>query len=101
MLTFALGVAAFVVLAALAGAAYQAAAAAKDAARFPPPGRLIDLGPGRRLHVRCSGQGEPAVILESGIAASSLSWALVQPRIAEITRVCSYDRAGLGWSDGG
>ena len=40
----------------------------------------------------------PSVILESGIAASSLSWALVQPEIAKFARVCSYDRAGLGWS---
>src|SRR5437762_1234249 len=54
---------------------------------------------GRRLHVRSSGRGGPMVVLESGIAASSLSWTLVQPQVAEFTRVCSYDRAGLGWSD--
>jgi pimeloyl-ACP methyl ester carboxylesterase len=99
MLTLALGIT-VVLLAALAGAAYQAAAAAKDARRFPPPGRLVDLGLGRHLHAHCSGHGEPAVVLESGIAASSLSWTLVQPRVAQLTRVCSYDRAGLGWSDG-
>jgi pimeloyl-ACP methyl ester carboxylesterase len=39
------------------------------------------------------------VLLESGIAASSLSWAIVQPEIAGFTRVCAYDRAGLAWSD--
>lgn len=51
-----------------------------------------------RLHVQEQGSGKPVVVLESGIAASSLSWALVQPKIAEFTRVVSYDRAGLGWS---
>ena len=59
---------------------------------------MIDVG-GHRLHVTCSGDGRPGVFLESGIAASSLSWAVVQPAIARFTRVCAYDRAGLGWSD--
>ena len=60
-------------------------------------GTLVDIGP-CRLHLNQQGAGRPAVILESGIAASSLSWSYVQPRVAEFTRVCSYDRAGLGWS---
>jgi pimeloyl-ACP methyl ester carboxylesterase len=68
-----------------------------DNQRFPPPGRLIDIGK-CRLHVHSEGTGTTAVILESGIAASSLSWALVQPKIAGFARVLSYDRAGLGWS---
>ena len=63
-----------------------------------PPGRLIDIG-GHRLHVASAGEGSPPVLLESGIAASSLSWAVVQPAIAAFTRVHAYDRAGLGWSD--
>ena len=63
-----------------------------------PPGRLIDVG-GHRLHVTSAGDGSPPVLLESGIAASSLSWAVVQPAIAGFTRVHAYDRAGLGWSD--
>jgi pimeloyl-ACP methyl ester carboxylesterase len=62
------------------------------------PGRAIDAG-GRRLHVLSMGRGAPGVLLESGIAASSLSWARVQPPLAAIAQVCSYDRAGLGWSD--
>ena len=99
MLTLAWLAAAAVLVAALVGATYQAAAAREDARRFPPSGRLVDVGGGCRLHARCSGNGEPAVVLESGIAASSMSWALVQPRVAEFTRVCSYDRAALGWSD--
>lgn len=54
---------------------------------------------GRRLHVNTAGQGRPFVVLEAGIAASSLSWALVARRVAEFTTVVSYDRAGFGWSD--
>ena len=67
--------------------------------RFPPPGRMVDIG-GRLLHVQVSGErfGGPTVLLEAGLAATSLSWALVQPLIAEFARVASYDRAGLGWS---
>ncbi len=67
--------------------------------RFPPPGRLIDIG-GHRLHVQESGPpGAPMVILEAGIASTSLSWAAVQPLIAKFAHVVSYERAGLGWSD--
>lgn len=65
---------------------------------LPPPGRLIDVG-GHRLHVTSAGAGSPPVLFESGIAASSLSWAALQPAIAAFTRVHAYDRAGLGWSD--
>ncbi len=65
---------------------------------IPPPGRLIDIG-GRRLHVDVRGTGSAAVVLEAGIAASSLSWCLVQARIAEFTTAIAYDRAGFGWSD--
>ena len=63
-----------------------------------PIGTLIDVG-GHRLHVQCAGSGRPLVLFEAGIAASSLSWALVQPAIARFTKVCAYDRAGLAWSD--
>jgi pimeloyl-ACP methyl ester carboxylesterase len=64
----------------------------------PPPGSLVDVG-GHRLHTVCRGEGRPAVLLEAGIAASSLSWARVQPEIATFTEVCAYDRAGLAWSE--
>jgi pimeloyl-ACP methyl ester carboxylesterase len=80
-----------------AGVLYQVAGAYRDTRQHPAPGRIIDVGCAR-LHVQEQGVGHPAVVLESGIAATSLSWALVQPKIAEFTRVCSYDRAGLGWS---
>ncbi len=67
---------------------------------YPAPGRLVDIG-GRKLHLYCSGKGGPTLVLVAGGGAYSIDWALVQPRVAERTRVCSYDRAGLGWSDSG
>lgn len=62
------------------------------------PQRLIDIG-GRRLNIVCTGKGSPTVILEAGLLADSSAWRFVQPAISRTTRVCSYDRAGLGFSD--
>jgi pimeloyl-ACP methyl ester carboxylesterase len=91
--------AAVVILAILgAGLLYQAIGLRLDRRRCAPIGRLVDIGD-RRLHVYETGAGGLTVVLEAGIAATSLSWSLVQPRIAEFARVVSYDRAGLGWSD--
>ena len=70
-------------------------------APFPPPGRLIDIG-GWRLHLNCTGEArasQPTVILESGLGDFSVEWSLVQPSVAKFARVCSYDRAGDGWSE--
>jgi len=86
-------------LLALLGVLYQGVGVAQDKRRVPPPGRLVDIGGGRRLHLNCQGAGGPAVVLEAGIAASSLSWTRVQPRVAAFARTCSYDRAGFAWSD--
>jgi pimeloyl-ACP methyl ester carboxylesterase len=61
---------------------------------------MVDAG-GHRLHLNCSGQGSPTVVMESGAGDLSLVWALVQPQIAQFTRACSYDRAGYAWSDAG
>jgi pimeloyl-ACP methyl ester carboxylesterase len=66
----------------------------------PPPGRLVDVE-GRRLHLVCLGQGSPTVVLEAGISDAFAVWARVQPALAKTTRVCSYDRAGIGYSDPG
>jgi pimeloyl-ACP methyl ester carboxylesterase len=62
------------------------------------PGQLVDIG-GYKMHIHCAGQGTPTVILDSGLGDSYLSWHKVQPQIAQFVRVCSYDRAGLGYSD--
>jgi pimeloyl-ACP methyl ester carboxylesterase len=71
-----------------------------NSTQYPPPGRLVDIG-GRKLHLFCSGQGSPTIVLAAGGGAFSIDWALVQPKVAGTTRVCSYDRAGLAWSDPG
>jgi pimeloyl-ACP methyl ester carboxylesterase len=67
---------------------------------YPPPGRLLDVG-GFRLHLNCTGQNGPAVVLIAGGGDFSFDWGLVQPDVSRFTRVCSYDRAGLAWSDPG
>jgi len=68
-------------------------------AQFPAPGQMIDIG-GRKLHLLCQGKGNgPAVIIEGGALASSLSYFTAQDQIQPAARVCTYDRAGLGWSD--
>ena len=64
---------AIVVVLVAVGATYQMTQSAADARRFPPPGRLVEIAPGRRLHLDCRGAGTPTVVLEAGIAASSLS----------------------------
>ncbi len=72
-----------------------------DLPPYPPPGRLVDVG-GWRLHLNCTGEeqpGRPTVILEAGLGDFSVEWSLVQPGVSRFTRVCSYDRAGDGWSD--
>jgi pimeloyl-ACP methyl ester carboxylesterase len=65
-----------------------------------PPGRLVDIGT-HRLHLHCAGEGSPTVVFDAALGASSLSWSLVQPAVAGVTRACTYDRAGFGWSDAG
>jgi pimeloyl-ACP methyl ester carboxylesterase len=64
----------------------------------PPPGQLTDVG-GYNMHLYCIGQGNPTVILEGGLNDFHVSWSKVQAEIAKTARVCSYDRAGLGWSE--
>lgn len=82
----------------ICGLVYQQLGLRADQKHFPAPGRLIDVG-SYRLHLYETGMGSPSVILESGISASSLNWRRVQSEVEKFTRVCSYDRAGLGWSD--
>ncbi|MFN2149021.1 MAG: alpha/beta fold hydrolase [Anaerolineales bacterium] len=70
-------------------------------AEYPPPGERVDLGT-HSIHLNCTGSGSPTVLFESDLDQYGvLSWALVQPAIAEFTRACSYDRAGILWSDPG
>src|SRR5256885_11213084 len=80
------------------GAAYQGIGYWRDSRRFPQRGRSFRVGP-IMLNLNCTGKGRPTVVLDSGLGGSSLDWTRVQPEIAKFTRVCSYDRAGYGWSD--
>jgi uncharacterized protein len=87
-----------IALLALSGMLYQTISTKIDERRYPPTGKMVDIG-GYSLHLDDRGNKGPTVVLESGLGCSSLDWALVQPELAEFTRVCSYDRAGYGWSD--
>ncbi len=88
----------FVILLALAGFLYQNISEARDRRFNPMPGKLVDVG-GYKMHIDCTGQGSPNVILDSGLGDSYMTWRKVQPQIAQFTRVCSYDRAGMGYSE--
>ena len=80
------------------GKRYQRDGLILDGALYPPPGELVAVAPGRLLHVHQQGTGAATVVLESGIAASSLSWRTVDHRLTDFATVYSYDRAGFGWS---
>jgi pimeloyl-ACP methyl ester carboxylesterase len=84
----------------LVGATYQGAATAIERHQFPHPGRMVGIGD-RQLHIYCIGEGSPTVVLEAPAAGMSAAWGWVQPEVAQTTRTCSYDRAGLGWSEAG
>lgn len=89
-----------VALAVLAGVAYEQFGRYRAARDFPAPGKMVDIGGGRRIQLDCRGSGSPTVVFEAGLSIDgSLSWAAVQPAVAQRTRACSYSRAGLMWSD--
>lgn len=96
-------------LVALAAIGYLSMATESTAQSAPPrplvtdpaylgPVRLVDIG-GRRLNLYCRGTGSPAVIFDAGMNDTMIAWALVQPEISKMHTTCSYDRAGLGFSD--
>src|ERR687893_2753882 len=66
-----------------------------------PPGRLVDVGGGISMHIYCTGEGSPTVVLDAGLNGGTMSWAKVQEQVSNHTRVCSYDRAGMSWSEPG
>ena len=82
----------------IAGVVYQMIGSRVDESRFPPPGCVVDID-GCKLHLKRHGSGQPVVVLEAGIAATSISWSPVQTCLVRFSTVCSYDRAGLGWSE--
>jgi pimeloyl-ACP methyl ester carboxylesterase len=82
------------------GAVYQVIATQIDQSTYSPPGEMVDVGT-HSLHINCVGQGSPTVILEAANGGMSAHWVRVQQQVADTTRVCAYDRAGLGWSEPG
>ena len=89
-----------IVVLGLVGAVYESAAEAADMRAYPPPGQLVDVG-GYRLHINCVGTGSPTVVIDAGWGDWSAGWSRVQPEAAKTTRVCTYDRAGMGYSEPG
>jgi pimeloyl-ACP methyl ester carboxylesterase len=92
-------VAGFLALA-VTGAIYQAVATQIDQRTYSPPGEMVDVG-AHSLHINCVGRGSPTVILEAANLGMSAHWVRVQQQLAQTTRVCAYDRAGMGWSEPG
>jgi pimeloyl-ACP methyl ester carboxylesterase len=88
------------IVALVLGAIYQAIATQLDERAHPPPGELVEVD-GHRIHINCVGDGSPTVILEAANLGMSAHWVRVQQQVAQTTRVCAYDRAGLGWSERG
>jgi pimeloyl-ACP methyl ester carboxylesterase len=84
----------------LVGAIYESAAEAADVRAYPPLGQMVDVG-GYRLHINCVGTGSPTVVIDAGWGDWSEGWSRVQPEAAKTTRVCTYDRAGMGYSEAG
>jgi pimeloyl-ACP methyl ester carboxylesterase len=80
------------------GAFFEFVATRHIASNNPPAGRLVN-SKGRRTHIYCLGSGAPSVIFISGLGETYASWSKVQSEVARTTKACSYDRAGLGWSD--
>ena len=92
---------ALVAATAVLGACYQFFETSADARRFPQKGKSVSLGPAfgnLTLNLDCDGEGGPTVILDSGLGVPAVGWNRVQAETAKFTRVCSYDRAGYGWS---
>lgn len=92
------GLALLIVALCISGALYNALTLSHLRKTYPPPGQFVNVD-GHRMHLYCTGSGTPTLVLESGGAESYLVWGKVQPSLSRVTRVCSYDRAGLGWSE--
>ena len=88
----------FLVVGVVLGLLYQSQGTRRDAKRFAPIGRLVDIGT-HRLHMVESGKGSHTIVLEAGLMSTVLSWTELQRELSRSFRVVSYDRAGLGWSE--
>ncbi len=84
----------------LLGAIYESVAEAIDEQIYPPSGQMVDVG-GYHLHIHCTGRGSPTVVIDAGWGDWSAKWGWVQPEVAKTTQICTYDRAGMGYSEAG
>lgn len=67
--------------------------------RLPPPYVATGINfhiNGIDTYIDCRGSGSPTVILESGLGTGAAGWGLVPERVGAETRVCSWDRPGIG-----
>jgi pimeloyl-ACP methyl ester carboxylesterase len=80
------------------GYIYEKAAAWKDQKVHPAPGRMVAVGD-HKLHLLYKASVDPTVVIEQGAGEPSRLWWPVQDKIAEFASVCTYDRAGYGWSE--
>ncbi len=79
----------------------EAITRSKYQSELPPPGEMVSL-PTHDIHLNCVGTGSPTVVFEADLDQyGSLSWDSVQGEVGKLTRACSYDRAGILWSDPG
>lgn len=75
------------------------AALQREGTVLKPEGELYDVGWGQKLFLSCQGKGPPTVVLDAPTGMNSDAWALVVDKLVNYSRVCVYDRAGLGFSD--
>ena len=94
----AIGAVVLMVVAIGAGRYYQVSSEAADMARFPAPGELVNVD-GHLMHIDCRGEGVPTVVIEQGLQSVSSAWDDIIGKVASFTRVCAYDRVGLGYSE--
>jgi pimeloyl-ACP methyl ester carboxylesterase len=79
------------------GGAFETVAEATTSNPVPASGHLYAVN-GHSLYLNCSGTGTPTVVLFNGLGERTPSWARIQSNVAATTRVCTFDRAGEGWS---
>lgn len=95
-----LGLVGLIVVGLVVGAGYEQYMRHRATRRYPPMGKLVDVGGGRRIQIDCRGTGSPTVVLDHGAdVLGSLAWTAVHDSIAATTRTCAYSRAGIVWSD--
>lgn len=84
----------------IAGFTYQRVALARTREQYPAPGKLVDVD-GSLIHIHCLGSGSPTVVIDAGNGSFSVEWTPIQEEASQMMRVCTYDRAGYGWSEPG